>query len=252
MRERSRHVEIPPGGLRIHYSTAGVEESDRLPVVLVHGIGVSGRYLLPTARALAPYFIVHVPDLPGFGRSEKPRRGLGVPELADSLLAFLDALGIGRACLLGNSMGCQVLVEVALREPARVSRLVLTGPTVDPSARSVLRHIPRFLRDGLREPPGMLAILAYDYAVFGPRRFMAAARSALADPIEDKLPRVEAPTLVVRGSRDGIVSQRWAETAAQLLPRGELVVLEGAPHAVTYAAPEALARVVVPFFAEAT
>src|SRR5947199_2667493 len=59
------------------------------PVVLVSGLGVSGRYLLPTAQRVAPNHPVYVPDLPGVGRSVLPPRALPVPELADSLAAWL-------------------------------------------------------------------------------------------------------------------------------------------------------------------
>lgn len=53
--------------------------------------------------------------------------------------------------------------------------------------------------------------------------------------------------LVVRGGRDFIVPQRWAEEAAALLPRGELVVIPGAPHVVNYTAPEPFSRIVAEF-----
>jgi 2-hydroxy-6-oxonona-2,4-dienedioate hydrolase len=71
----------------------------------------------------------------------------------------------------------------------------------------------------------------------------------LRDPVEEKLPLVEAPTLVVRGGRDLIVSQRWAEEFAALLPRGRLLVVPGAAHAVNYDDPEALADAVLRFLA---
>ena len=62
--------------------------------VLVHGFAISGRSLLPTARRLAPHFPTYVPDLPGFGRSPKPDRALTVPELADTLAAWMAEVGI--------------------------------------------------------------------------------------------------------------------------------------------------------------
>ncbi|MDQ3880940.1 MAG: alpha/beta hydrolase, partial [Chloroflexota bacterium] len=65
-----------------------------------------------------------------------------------------------------------------------------------------------------------------------------------------KLPCVRVPTLVVRGGRDPIVPQAWAEEVARLLPRGRLVVIPGAAHAVNHDAPAALARVVLPFLTE--
>ncbi len=111
------------GGLRLH-ALASVDPvpAGRAPVVLVHGLGVSSRYMRPLARHLATDFRVHAPDLPGFGRSDKPRRVLSIPELADRLAAWMEAAGPRRASLVGNSLGCEILVELALRHPERVER----------------------------------------------------------------------------------------------------------------------------------
>src|SRR5947208_3308850 len=122
------------GAVRMHARVS----TRRLPpdaprIVLVHGIGVSGRYLMPTATRLAQIFRVYVPDLPGFGLSTKP------PEILD------------------------------------------------------------------------------------------------------------VPVLVVRGTRDPIVPQRWAEEAARRLPQGRLVVVRGAAHTMNFTSPDELARVVRPF-----
>jgi pimeloyl-ACP methyl ester carboxylesterase len=84
------------------------------PVMMhVHGFGLSGRYLLPTAERLQDDFHTLVPDLPGFGRSGKAPNGLDVPDLAHAAARFLDDRGIGRATLVGNSMGCPVILEFA-------------------------------------------------------------------------------------------------------------------------------------------
>jgi 2-hydroxy-6-oxonona-2,4-dienedioate hydrolase len=234
------------GGLRVHWWERGRGR----PIVLVHGIGVSGRYLRPTARLLAVDSHVLVPDLPGFGNSERPDRPLGVRGLARALAQWLDRVGVERAAFVGNSLGCQTLVELALTEPRRVEALVLVGPTVDREARSLAQQGARLVRDMLREPPGLIAIVAFDYAVFGPLRLVATARSALADRIEEKVARVTTPTLVVRGERDVLVSQAFVEELVARLPQGELAVVPGAPHAVNYADPQALARLTRSFLSE--
>ena len=231
------------------YARAGVRAAspDAPAVVLVHGIGVTRRYLEPTAEALAPRFRVYAPDLPGWGRSDRPPRTLTIPELADALAAWLDVVGIEAPALVANSMGCQIVVDLAARMRERASRLVLVGPTVDPRARTMRRQAARLALDSLREPPSLLPLIAVDYLRFGPRRFLATSRHALRDAVEQKLPLVEAPALVVRGTRDAIVSQEWAEEAARLLPRGELATVPGRAHAVNYNAPLALATLVREF-----
>lgn len=86
-----------------------------------------------------------------------------------------------------------------------------------------------------------------DYRDAGLRRALDAFRRMIEDPIEEKLPRIQAPTLVVRGSRDPIVPQRWAEEVTHLLPRGRLVVIPGAAHTINYSAPRELARATLSF-----
>ena len=218
-------------------------------VVLVHGIGVSRRYLEPTAQVLAPHVRVYAPDLPGWGRSDRPPRALSIPELADALAAWLDVVRIDAPTLVANSMGCQVVVELAVRMRHRAAGLVLVGPTVDPGARTMPRQAARLVLDSVREPPSLLPLIAADYLRFGPRRFLATSRHALRDALEEKLPRVEVPTLVVRGARDAIVSQKWAEEAARLLPSGELATVPGRAHAVNYSAPRELSTLVRGFVA---
>lgn len=215
-------------------------------MVLVHGIAVSSRYMVPLAQALGRDFDVYAPDLPGIGKSSKPRDALDLRALAGALDGFLEAAGLDRAIFVGNSFGCQVLSEFALRRPERVRALVLQGPTIDPHARTWSRQVLRWLANGLREPNAMrlTLILLRDYLDCGLRRTLQLFRCSLADPIERKLRHIEVPAVVVRGSRDPIVSQRWAEEAAELLPQGQLVVLAGAAHTINFGAPLELARVV--------
>ena len=219
---------------------------DGPPLVLVHGLGVSSLYFAPALRELSRDFACRAPDLPGYGKSPKPRDALGVRRLADVLLALLDAPTL----LVANSFGCQVAVEAAVRDPARVRALVLVGPTYDPSA-TLGQSTARLVRDAVREPPGLLARISLDYFRMGPRRLLQTARSMARDPVAAKLPRVEAPTLVVRGERDGIVSQRWAERVAALLPHGRLSVVSGAAHAVHWTHPRELRRLVLELVEEA-
>ena len=216
-------------------------------VVLVHGLGVSGLYFVPTALELADQFEVWVPDLPGFGASGDASRVLNIAELADAVAGVLAYLGDKPLPLIGNSLGCQILVELALRYPERTGRLVLVGPTIDPLNRSAGEQIARLMVDAPREAPSLVPLAIFDYLRAGLRRGWRTLGYALADPIEDKLPLVVQPALVVRGERDPIVPQRWAERVAALLPAGTLRVLTNAPHAVNYSAPRQLAEVVRPF-----
>jgi len=213
-------------------------------VVLVHGLIVSGRYMVPTLKQLAPHYRVFAPDLPGFGKSGKPPTVLDVPGLSSALCAWMEAVGLEKAALVGNSMGCQVIAHLAARRPELVERVVLQAPTMDPRGRTVSQQVTRFLLDVPREPPSLIPIELNDLLAAGPRRGWRTLHHALEDRIEENLPRVRVPALIVRGSRDPICSQRWAEKTARLLPEGGLVVLPGVAHAANFDAPAAFAAVV--------
>lgn len=225
--------------------------ASRPAVVLVHGLGLSGSYLMPTARLLQRQYRVYVPDLPGFGDSGKPRSILGVAQLADRLAEWMQAARLGRAHLLANSFGCQVIADLAARYPRLVDRLVLQGPTTTPSERSWLWQWVRWRQNSPYNPPEMGEIAKRDYDKCGRLRAILTFRKSLQDHIEDKLPLIRAPTLVVRGQYDPICRESWAEAAADALPDGRLVIIPGVAHTLVFTSPRQLAAVTRPFLEEA-
>jgi 2-hydroxy-6-oxonona-2,4-dienedioate hydrolase len=238
-------------GLRVFARVAdGVVPHGAIPIVLVHGFGVSGRYMLPTARLLAIRHPVYVPDLPGWGRSEKPPRVQTIAELADFLADWMTAIGLDRAAFLGNSFGCQIIVAFALRHPDRIDRAVLVGPMGDPAMRSPVRLLGRLIWDSLRERPREVGIALHDYGRFGLRRGLATLRIMLSDSFEEKARRVAVPALVVRGEQDRIVTRAWAERVAALIPAGRFESVPDAAHAVNFDAPAALTAITNRFLDE--
>ncbi len=232
---------------RVSIAPVPVEDS---AIVMVHGLVVSSRYMVPTAIRLAPYYHVYALDLPGFGKSDKPLHVLNITELSDVLADWMQAIGLKQATLLGNSMGSQVIANLALRHPERIVRAILIAPTMDPQARTAYQEIVRWLLNATREPLSLFPIVIRDYLNAGFRRFVRTFLYALQDRIEEHLPHVQGPALVVRGSYDTIVPQRWAEEAARLLPQGQLVVIPRAAHDVNYDSPVELTRVVRAFMNE--
>ncbi len=220
---------------------------NRLPVILVHGLGMSSRYMIPLAKHLAPHVRVYAPDLPGFGLSGKPDHVLTVRELADALAAWMRAVGVERAAFVGNSLGCEVLVELALAHPGCVERLVLQGPTPDPEARGIVRQIAGFFAIAPFERCSLAWVALTDYARGGLRRYVVTLRSMIGNQIGEKLRRITQPTLVVWGTRDYIVPYAFVTRIAGLLPRGSLAVIPGAAHGINYSHPRAFAAVLLPF-----
>jgi 2-hydroxy-6-oxonona-2,4-dienedioate hydrolase len=117
--------------------------SGALPLVLAHGIGVASRFMVPFAELLAPCHRVYAPDLPGFGKSEKPAHALSLVELTDALAGWTQAIGLESAAFLDNSFGCQIVADLALRYPELVERVVLQGPTMDPRGRTAWQQVAR-------------------------------------------------------------------------------------------------------------
>ncbi|MCX6048150.1 MAG: alpha/beta hydrolase [Chloroflexi bacterium] len=255
LEEKLQSIKTQVDGLTIHAYASPVPAPNQpvtvRPVfVLIHGLLISSRYMKPIAERLAEHYQVFVPDLPGFGQSDNPPHIFSLQELADAVVAWMDALQLPSANFLGNSLGCQVIVDLAVRYPARVEKLILTGPTVDPYARSMSYQLIRLLIDGPREHISLGFPLVIDFFAGGPYRAMQTGRYAIADPIQEKLTRVQAPTLIVRGECDPVVSQRWVEKATALLPNGQLCVVAGAPHAVTFSSADALMEIIRPFLGE--
>jgi 2-hydroxy-6-oxonona-2,4-dienedioate hydrolase len=205
MEIESRSFDV--SGLNVHARVVG----QGAPVVLLHGYGVSGTYMLPLAQALASSFAVFAPDLPGYGRSQRPSAPLGISDLAIALMGWLDAAGLECPAFVANSMGCQVVTELAVRRTDRVGPLVLIGPTVDPQRRASRHQLLAGLRDARREPLSMVALAARDDAVFGTRALLTTLRSALADRIEERLPRIAQPAVGGGGGHAAIVGQSWGD-----------------------------------------
>jgi pimeloyl-ACP methyl ester carboxylesterase len=104
---------------------------DAEPVVMLHGLGGTKASFLPTVAALADEYRVHAIDLPGFGDSVKPWRASYDPQFfARAVCGFMDACGIERAHLIGNSMGGRVAFEIGFRNSARVGRIVGLTPAL--------------------------------------------------------------------------------------------------------------------------
>jgi 2-hydroxy-6-oxonona-2,4-dienedioate hydrolase len=243
----STYVEVD--GLRLH-ARVSVDPvpAGRPTVVLVHGLAVSSLYMIPTARMFAPHYRVYSPDLPGFGRSDRPDHVLDIDELAEALCRYLDAVGIQRATIIANSLGCQITAEFALRYPERFDRAILIGPTMDKYARVLWKQALRLFRDGLRETWSQLAVVGFDYVRTGVHRTVQTALYGLAHHLEEVLPRINAPMMIVRGTHDPIASQRWCEDLAAAAPQGQLVVIPQSAHTVNWDEPDDLLRVAQPFF----
>ena len=233
--------------------------------ICLHGLGSNKASFFETVAALSPSYTVHALDLPGFGSSDKPARGAyDAPWFADAVLSYMDAIGIGRAHLIGNSMGGRVAIEVGFEAPERTASLSLLAPALA-FRRRQLAPLVRLLRPelaaiphGLRERivreqfralfacPERLDPAAADVAIeefcrlYRSRAarvaFFAAARNIYLDEPRGergfyaRLALLEPPALFVWGERDRIIPPAFARHVAEALPGAEQVILDDCGH----------------------
>lgn len=252
LQERRTEVDGIPIFYRESADFDSGERPDRPVMVHVSGFGLSGRYLLPTAERLTAEFRTLVPDLPGSGRSGRPRPALGIEGLADALAGFLDDRGVERATLVGNSMGCAVSCAFAYRYPDRVERAVLVSPAGGIYNQPLQRAIGQIARDGLREPTKLLPVVVPDYLRFGLGSTVGLFRTLTQFPSLDRILALRIPTLAVMGQRDPLMPgpTRLAEIAAQTENPVLMVIIDEAAHAINFTHPDELANVIRLFMAD--
>jgi pimeloyl-ACP methyl ester carboxylesterase len=214
---------------------AGAATGAPATVVLVHGIGVSHRYLARLHQVLARTVDTISIDLPGFGSAPHPDRQLTVADHGAFIHDVLDRAGVGRRVLVGHSMGAQFVLEAALQRPEQVPHVVLMGPVVDVRNRTVLRQMLALTKDALlHETPGSNAVVFSDYLRCGPRWYLKQLRVMMSYRTEDRIRRLNPPVMVLRGASDPIATGEWCRVLARRAPAGKLVEVPGCGHVVQY------------------
>lgn len=210
----------------VHYQVLGQAEGETY--VLIHGIGVTMNYFLPLAEELARRGTVYVVDLPGFGKSPKPDRPLGIEAYADVVRALIDQEQIHRPVLIGHSMGVQIVVEIMRCTPGLARYGVLIGPVVDRHARHAFIQTVRLLQDALYEPWRTKRTVIKDYMRCGISWYLTVLPYMLGYPLEQRIKDVREKLFILRGGRDPIAPLPWAKELAERARDGELQVLPGA------------------------
>ncbi|GAA2098084.1 alpha/beta hydrolase [Streptomyces albiaxialis] len=221
-------------GGRLVYRAWGAEAGR--PVVLLHALGEDGEdWRGPLISQLAADHPIYALDLRGHGDSDWPG-DYAMARFREDLLAFLDALAIDRAILIGHSFGSFVAYLFAQDHGDRVERLVLeeTGAMLPPAE-------PRPLPE---RPPGEPR---FDWEVVVQ---WCAQRNAPDPAWWDRLPEITAPTLLIGGGETSHLPQEDLVTMAERLSHARLVTIDGGGHLVHEDRPKEFAAAVVSFLAE--
>lgn len=263
---------IDVGGVKAHVRRAGAGE----PVILLHGLGASGyswRYTIPE---LAKKYDVYAPDLPGFGRTDKPwDHDYSLSGQSAWVTRMMDHYGLKTARFAGNSMGGVISLWTALESPSRVERMALLGTPAYPANRPKLiwpiswpvigRLYEMVLGDAAlriiaptafvnKEKVDAELLSEYGYALktaAGRRAVAQFVRNAIPPDFEERIkryPSIAHKTLVLVGDGDGMVG-RSAERFAQELPNARFVRVERCGHAAQEDAPERVTPLLLEFFA---
>ena len=260
------------------------EAGDGLPVVMLHGGGPGASGVANYSRnidSLAGHFRVIVPDMPGYGRSAK-----GVDQsdpfgyLADMIRGLLDELGIGTACLVGNSYGGAAALRLALDTPQRVGKLVLMGPGgIGTTRRAPTAGLKSLLSYYVGDGPSRdkLAAFIRNYLVYDgacvPDSLIDTRYAASVDPEvvadpplrrpsgptalrtlwrmdltrDQRLKHLQTPTLVLWGRDDKVNRPSGGPMLANLMPNAELVMTSRTGHWMQWERAELFNRMAVDF-----
>jgi pimeloyl-ACP methyl ester carboxylesterase len=251
-------------------------------ILFVHGLGASWQSWLEQLPEFAASHRVVAMDLPGFGYSASPGEDISIEYYARWTAQFMDALGIESAAVVGNSMGGFVSAELAIKVPARVQRLVFVSaaifwqnrrraqPLVQLARMSdavVARALVRATDDiatrrrlryaalataGFRYPQYVSDELAHEMVRSARRTdgFLPALQALAGYDLEEELPKISCPTLIVWGANDQLVSVKDAERLEDLIPDSRREVFERTGHVAMLERPERFNRLLEEFLAE--
>ncbi|MHB0958104.1 MAG: alpha/beta fold hydrolase [Pirellulaceae bacterium] len=250
-------------GTRFHYYDVG---SGSVPVVLLHGLFGSPSNWQPIMQELAEHYrflSLQLPIEPGKNRGYASFKSIG--QLTDHVSEFLDEMELDRVVLCGNSLGGQVALDLCLRQPQRVERLILCGSAGLYERNLTGSRRPRLCRNYVR---AQASEIFYDPALVSDelvddiltmlsdrpyRRFLLRVAKATRDRyMLDELANVNVPTLIVWGREDTITPPFVAEQFCERIRNAELVFIDQCGHSPPIEQPDEFARLTHAFLADLT
>jgi pimeloyl-ACP methyl ester carboxylesterase len=236
-------------GYRLHYLEAG----QGAPIILLHGTGGEGARWMPQIQGLAGDFRVIAPDQIGFGQSDKPLTAYHAGVFAGFLAAFMTSIGVPKATLIGQSMGANVAMNLAVAHPQMIDRLVLVNGgsfRSEPPAPRVAPdyHARQIANAGtLAESSEYLEKLYYDHnfitdelveknlmqrlrSAFTIESMQIAAERSLGSLSEDEVRGIKAPTLLVWGVNDKLSPPVNADKLNAVIEGSRKVLIDKAGH----------------------
>ena len=243
---------IDAGGIETSYLEAGSGET----VLMLHGSGpgvsalANWQHNIPT---LAQRFHVLAPDIVGFGTTERPEDIVySLRTWTDHVWAFMDARGVEKARVIGNSLGGRIALQMATDQPDRIAKMVLMGtpgvgmtPTEGLAALRAYEPSHDAMRELLRNyfavDPAMITdeLVQIRYEASIADGAYEAYRAMFFDPrhagsdlgiTEDEVRAIATPTLLIHGREDKVVALQVSVAMLGLLPNADLHVFSACGH----------------------
>lgn len=232
------------------------EQGSGPPLLLVHGLLVTGEMFASVVEQFAVRHRVIVPDLPGHGRSRRLPPPYTAPQAASNLSRLLEYLGVRSTAVLGYSQGGAVAQQLALDHPTQCSRLVLactyafnmatfrewTEGRLAPLLINILgmRRLAKLVTSrGLKEVSKERVDRVVDLIAAQDQKSMVSAwRAAMAFDSRSRLAEINCPTLIVAASNDIAVPLHHAKMLQAGITGSQLVVVDGATHALIWERPD--------------
>jgi non-heme chloroperoxidase len=247
-------------GLRVHYAEQGNREGEA--IVFLHAYVDSWFSYGRVLPLLSPAYHAFAPDQRGHGDSDKPVCCYTANDYAADIDAFMEAVGIEEATLVGDSSGGLIAQRVALDYPARVSRLVLIGSPTTLVNNEIVRELGEETLSGLEDPVSPEFVREFVLGTFDqpvPEEFLEKAVSqSLKVParvwrdywegvvltVDDtsRFGEIVAPTLILWGEQDALLPREEQERRATVIPDATLVVYPNTGHLAHWVRPERVVR----------
>ncbi|HYU11502.1 MAG TPA: alpha/beta hydrolase [Stellaceae bacterium] len=234
---------ISVAGATIRLLRGGPTAAGGPPLVFLHGAGGHTGWMA-FLEELSQRFAVFAPEHPGFGQSDDPPWLDRIGDLAYFYLDLLQALGLEQVHLVGTSLGGWIAAELAVRSTARLASLTLIGavgitaggqPIPDIFRMPVEENLRRFYADQERAARRVGDMAKVDMKLVAKNQATVtrlAYRPRFHNPDLAKwLHRIDVPTLLLWGEKDGLVPPAFGEAYRALIPGARLVVLAEAGHA---------------------
>ncbi len=239
-------------------------------LLLLHGIGASAERWLPVVPGLSRFFRVIIPDIIGFGYSDKPTVEYTLNFFIEFLEGFLDRLNIKNFSMVGSSFGGWMAMEFAMRFSTRIDKLVLAAPAglIQFSTHVLDEYIMAALYPTRENALKAFMDMAFDPRVvtedtvtdFANRMRLPNAKYAFmstllgirdSQTLNERLPNILMPTLFVWGKDDNMIPMQCLKDYTQV-PKAELVVINDCGHTPFVEKPKEFNKAVLKFLAKST